>query len=189
MKKGIFLDIGGGERPRKGFVNMDYRDLETVDVVHNCLKFPWPFEDESVEVAMASHLVEHITPDVSDPRVENLVNLLITKGLLTKDEVYEAIGEHESQPTFMRFMDEVWRVLKVGGEFGLEYPYGGSVGYWQDPTHVNGISNNTWRYFDPNNQSGLYNIYKPKPWKIKQNSYQVNGFAQVVLEKRGEHAK
>lgn len=189
MNKGIFLDIGGGDNPRPGFVNMDYRPGDKVDVVHNCLKFPWPFEDESVATAMASHLVEHISPDVSDPRVENLVNLLITKGVISKDEVYEAIGEHQSVPLFMRFMDEVWRVLKVGGEFGMEYPYGGSIGYWQDPTHVNGISQNTWRYFDPEDVSGLYNIYRPKPWKIKHNAYQINGFAQVVLVKRGKDAK
>lgn len=85
---------------------------------------------------------------------------------------------------FIKFMDEVWRVLKEGGEFIIGAPYAGSSGYFQDPTHVNPCNEMTWSYFDPKCPSNLYYIYKPKPWKIKINAFSMNGNLEVVLIKR-----
>lgn len=150
-KSGIRLDIGCGENKHPGFVGIDYRKLKGVDIVHNVEKFPWPLPDESVLVAIASHLVEHLNP----------------------------IGGK-----FINFMDEVWRVMKPDGEFGIITPYAGSTGYFQDPTHCNPCNENTFRYFDPEDPSQLWSIYKPKPWKIKLNNYNQNGNMEVVLIRR-----
>lgn len=93
---------------------------------------------------------------------------------------------------FIKFMDEVWRVMQVGGEFVITTPYAGSHGYWQDPTHVNPCNETTWHYFDPlgsnpdGNMTLLWTIYKPKPWKIKINHFHGNGNMEVVLIKRKE---
>ncbi len=62
VKKGIMLDIGCGTSVQPGFVGMDHQALDGVDVVHNWDDFPWPFEDESVLTAIASHVVEHVNP-------------------------------------------------------------------------------------------------------------------------------
>ncbi len=88
--------------------------------------------------------------------------------------------------TFVNFMNEVWRILKPGAKFMIIVPYAGSQGYWQDPTHCNPCNEVTWAYFDPMDRSGLYNVYHPKPWKIVPDtlSFQMNGFMEVVLEKR-----
>ena len=86
--------------------------------------------------------------------------------------------------TFIKFMDEVWRVLKPGARFAMVFPYAGSQGYWQDPTHCNGVNEITFAYFDPCDRSGYWNIYKPKPWKIVSQHWNVNGFMEVLLEKR-----
>lgn len=40
----------------------------------------------------------------------------------------------------------------------------------------------TWTYFDP--AYPLYGIYKPKPWKITRNAYQMNHNIEVIMEKR-----
>jgi SAM-dependent methyltransferase len=90
---------------------------------------------------------------------------------------------------FLRFMDEVWRVLKPGAQFAIAVPYAGSVGYWQDPTHCNGCNEITWAYFDPlepNTGGALYKIYKPKPWKIESLTWSCVGNMEVVLQKRLE---
>jgi SAM-dependent methyltransferase len=58
----IRLDLGGGENPQQGCVNMDRRDLPTVDVVHDWDDIPWPLPDASVSLLMASHVVEHVNP-------------------------------------------------------------------------------------------------------------------------------
>lgn len=88
---------------------------------------------------------------------------------------------------FINFMNEVWRVLKVGGEFAIATPHGYSPGYLQDPTHCNPCNEATWSYFDPeepNTGGMLWRIYQPKPWKIKFLAWDPSANIEVVLIKR-----
>ncbi len=87
---------------------------------------------------------------------------------------------------FIRWLNEVWRVMEVGGKFMMALPYAGTPGYWQDPTHVNPCTEHTWRYFDPLDSSGFYKFYRPAPWKYNQDmcTWDLQGFMEVVLEKR-----
>lgn len=192
---GIQLDIGCGAHPQPGFVGMDVRPLPTVDIVWDVSKFPWPLPDECVRRAMASHLVEHIPPDGGDTRVVSLVKMLLAKGLITDDEVKEYIGELEHGPRFLRFMNEVWRILKPGGEFMISCPHGYSFGFLQDPTHCNEVCEATFAYFDPlywnprhpeMPQGLLWSIYKPKPWVLDPNKiyWDPSANIEVVLVKR-----
>lgn len=87
---------------------------------------------------------------------------------------------------FIKFMNEVWRILKPDGEFAFVTPYAGSPGYWQDPTHVNPVSHRTLWYFDPLHESQYYRIYTPKPWKIKASNHNPVGNLEGVLIKRRE---
>lgn len=59
---GIRLDIGCGANKQKGFVGMDRRPLKGVDIVHDWNDYPWPLPDESCQMVMASHVVEHVNP-------------------------------------------------------------------------------------------------------------------------------
>lgn len=155
-KKGIRLDVGCGAAKQEGFVGIDIRELPGVDIVHDLEEFPFPLPDDSVNFAVASHVLEHINP---------------AKGI------------------FLNFMNEMWRIMQVNAEFMISVPYAGSPGFWQDPTHVNGINDTTFRYFDPLDEptnGQLYKIYQPKPWKIKFQAYQHHGNLEVVLIKRAE---
>ena len=87
---------------------------------------------------------------------------------------------------FIDFMNEVWRVTKYDGEFAIITPYAGSYGFWQDPTHCNGVNEATFYYFDPLHTSGYYRFYRPKPWRIKETVFHRNGNLEVVLVKRRE---
>ena len=85
----------------------------------------------------------------------------------------------------LRFFDEAWRILKPDAQFALVMPYGGSTGFYQDPTHVSGIVPQTFAYLDPLAQnSPLYGIYRPLPWKVIRCAYDVSGNIEVVLQKR-----
>ena len=158
--QGVKIDLGGGANPQRGFINIDSRDLSQVDIIHNLEKFPWPLPDECASMVMASHLLEHINPMAGDARISPLIQLLLDKKLIKKTEVEKYIGEKDSGPLFIRLMNEVWRILKPGAQFMMALPYGGSPGYWQDPTHCNGCNEVTWAYFDPLEAGGyLYKIY------------------------------
>jgi SAM-dependent methyltransferase len=152
---GIRLDIGcGASKQGDGWVGMDIRDLPTVDIVHDFEVFPWPIPDECVLVAVASHVIEHIAP--------------------------QKFG-------FIRWMDELWRVMKPDGEVAIAAPHGHSPGFLQDPTHCNPCNEATFAYFDPlepNTGGALYQIYRPKPWKIKYLSWSPAANIEVVLIKR-----
>jgi len=88
---------------------------------------------------------------------------------------------------FLSFMNEVWRILKPEGEFIIGAPYATSVGMFRDPSHINFINEETWSYFDPEDnfyQGQLYKIYAPLPWRIKVNTWNSSGNVEVVLVKR-----
>jgi hypothetical protein len=153
VASGIRLDIGCGENKQPGFVGMDVRELPGVDVVHDVNQHPWPLPDECALLAMCSHLVEHIPP--------------------------VAIGGGGTWFPFMAFMDEVWRVLKSEASLLIVCPHAMSIGYAQDPTHCNPCNEATWAYFDPSQE--LYQIYRPKPWRIQTLSWNPSANVEVAL--------
>ena len=181
---GCKLDIGCGGKKQVGFIGMDVRQLPGVDIVHNLEQFPFPLPDESVSLATASHVLEHINPGSTDPRLVALINLLEKKNILSKKEIKDAIGEVETFGVFMSFMNEVWRILKPKGRFAFVVPYAGSPGFFQDPTHINPITEATLSYFDPLDRSGMWGIYRPYPWKIIESHFDTIGNLEVLLEKR-----
>jgi SAM-dependent methyltransferase len=188
-KGGIQLDIGcGANKQPGGYVGMDMRPLDGVDIVHNVLTYPWPLPDESVVRAVCSHLVEHIPPSPPDPRLAAFVQLMIDKGAITEDEAGDSLGDwQDGSPRFIRFMDEVWRVVKPGGQFAIMLPHGYSPGQLQDPSHCNPSNESTWAYFDPlekNTGGHLYKIYRPKPWELVNLYYEPNANMEVLLRKR-----
>lgn len=132
-KSGIRLDIGGGNNPQPGFVNIDMQKLPKVDIVWDIEKTPWPLPDECVLTAIASHILEHVNPHGGDKRLQGLIDLLITKKVFTKEEGDKYMGL--PGPGFINVMNEVWRVLKPKGQFAFVVPYAESFGMYQDPTH------------------------------------------------------
>jgi predicted SAM-dependent methyltransferase len=54
--------------------------------------------------------------------------------------------EHTSD--LMKFMDEVYRILKPGGKIKIICPYYNSMRCWQDPTHKRAISEATFLYYN-----------------------------------------
>lgn len=158
---GIRLDIGCGANKQEGFVGLDMQPLEGVDIVWDVNLHPWPLPDGCALVAMCSHLVEHIPPCI--------------------------VTAEGTRWPFLEFMDEVWRILRPGGEFAISCPHGFSSGFLQDPTHCNPINEATWAYFDPEEprtQGLLYGFYRPKPWRIKHLSWSPAANIEVVLVKR-----
>lgn len=94
--------------------------------------------------------------------------------------------EHLDPRLTIDIFNEIWRMMKKGGELVIAVPYGGSRAFWQDPTHINGFTEVTFEYFDPKLNPTLYGIYSPKPWRITRRFWHPEGMLEVVMVKRGE---
>jgi len=55
------LNLGCGEFPKEGFINVDYFSNSTPDVSHDLNKIPYPFDDDHFELVEADHVLEHLT--------------------------------------------------------------------------------------------------------------------------------
>lgn len=90
------------------------------------------------------------------------------------------LWEHIEPKYRIHLMDEIWRIMKPGGQLLLSSPYYLSFGALQDPTHYGCPNEATFTYFDPSQP--MYGIYKPKPWKLVRNNYIMTGNMEVILE-------
>lgn len=76
------LDFGCGKNPRAGFEGVDIRDFGQAHKVNLGL-VRWPWDDNSVEEAHASHLVEHFSASERVHFVNELHRVLIPGGKCT----------------------------------------------------------------------------------------------------------
>lgn len=152
------LDIGCGNHKDDGWIGIDIQRLPGVDIVHDLNLHPWPVESDSIDEAKAWHIIEHIPP--------------------------VCVTEKGTRRPFIEFMDECWRVLKVGARMDIESPYGYSEGFIHDPTHCNPIDELTFEHFDP--EYRRYQTYQPKPWLLVHQYFTKDGNVNAILEKRAE---
>jgi SAM-dependent methyltransferase len=101
LPEGLKLHLACGNRKKAGFVNVDRLEFEAVDQVVDLIKFPWPWEDDSVSEILCEHYFEHMT---------------------NQDRV--------------RFINECYRVLAMGGKLTILCPIWSSARAYGDPTHV-----------------------------------------------------
>ena len=125
MNSTVTVDLGCGDAPRNPFkadraIGIDAHC--SGDNILNCwVGFePIPLQDSSAEFVTAYDFLEHI------PRF--------------------AIKDKPFNP-FIDTMSEIWRILKPGGIFFARTPAYPSAAAFQDPTHVNIITDQTVSYF------------------------------------------
>jgi predicted SAM-dependent methyltransferase len=119
------LNLGCGTDVRPGWVNVDLVELPGVDVVHNLVFLPYPFEDNSADEVRMIDVVEHLpnyTPDW--------------------------------KPMIPALMDELYRILKPGGLLFIQVPRYDAEFLPMDPTHVRGFHERSFDFFDPETRFG-----------------------------------
>ena len=148
------LDLGCGATPRNPFNAEEMFGVDIMDGLADNVRRadlaiePIPFEDESFEFLTAYDFIEHIPRLVYAPHRRN---------------------------SFVEFMNEVYRVLKMGGYFVSSTPAYPNAEAFMDPTHVNIITDKTFRaYFDNVNRWGVIYGFK-------------GAFAILQQEWRGPH--
>ncbi len=122
----LSVDLGAGFRPQNPFnlrkcVGVDHNP-NSKGVFCDLSKGVLPFQEISVSVLTAFHFIEHL-PRISVNEQANILN------------------------PFLALMNDSWRVLVPGGLFlsvTPAYPFGAA---FSDPTHVNFITEKTFRYY------------------------------------------
>jgi hypothetical protein len=85
---------------------------------------------------------------------------------------------------FIRFMNELWRLLVPNGELIVVSYYGTNQRYAADPAACNSLTEASFYWFDPTHKSGLWQVYQPHPWQIRDLVWDVAGNLEVLLGKR-----
>lgn len=148
------VDIGcGAAKAGPDWFGMDYRKLPGVDLVQDLEKFPWNIPSETFNVALSSHVVEHINPaqGIFIKFMNQAWRILKPGGEFIIGAPYATSIGMFRDPTHCNFInEETWSYFSPTDKF-----YNGQ----------------------------LYSIYAPLPWEIKINTWHANGNIEVVLKK------
>jgi SAM-dependent methyltransferase len=111
----IKLDIACGGNKQEGFTGIDIRALPEVDIVHDLEIFPWPIEDESVNIAIASHFLEHVKPWLSIDILDEVWRVLCFGGTFAASVPYPGSRGFWQDPTHCNGWSEVtWQYFDPG---------------------------------------------------------------------------
>lgn len=127
----IKLDLACGCSKKEGFIGVDISDKCNADIVLDILKFPWPWENDSVAELHSSHFIEHIP-----------------MGYISSSNEFKHLSKIDDKDLLMAFFDECYRVLKPGGMLTIFCPSARSNRAFQDPTHRRFIVAETFLYLN-----------------------------------------
>lgn len=180
MLPDLHLDLGCGKRPRNPYARarlsgVDIRPLESSEDFEyrsaNLALEPIPYESDRFGSVSAFDFIEHV------PRV------------------LPSVDGRSTMFPFVRLMDEIWRVLAPGGLLYAVTPAFPYAEAFQDPTHVNIITDRTHDYFC--GAKPLARMYgfggqfemRRLDWVAVHQAYSVQqSMKQLVAAKRLAHA-
>ena len=117
-KEKKILDLGCGNKKRKGTIGVDSNSRVKPDIAHDLNTFPYPFKESSIDKIYIDNTLEHL---------ENP----------------------------LKVMEELFRILKPGGQLKVIVPYFRSSYAFIDPTHKHFFTVESFAYYDP-----THSIYK-----------------------------
>lgn len=103
----IKLDIGCGANKQKGFLGMDKRPLEGVDIVQDLEKFPYKaIPDNSCSTILGSHIIEHIKPWFTNDLFDECWRMMKVGGQLVLSTPYAGSSGYWQDPTHCNGFNE-----------------------------------------------------------------------------------
>jgi hypothetical protein len=99
LKPKVCLDIGCGFQKQPGFIGLDKRRVDGVDIVHDIEKFPWPIRSGSIHLAAMTHVVEHVKPWLQIDLLNECWRILEDGGILMIKAPYGGSQRFFQDPT------------------------------------------------------------------------------------------
>lgn len=98
------LNLGCGSKILNGYTNVDKFDYYNPDILHNLEKFPYPFDENSVEEIILSHVLEHIgqDPDIFNQIIKELYRICKNDAILNIAVPHPRHDSFISDPTHVR---------------------------------------------------------------------------------------
>lgn len=111
--------------------------------------------------------------DKSEYSIADIISDLEEKLPLEDESVDEVYSSHclEHIDNLVGLMNEIWRVCKDGAKISIVVPYYKSIGAFRDPTHRRFFTEQTFLYFDKNNEFGksCSELYGIKLFTLEKN--------------------
>ena len=98
------LNLGCGSKVLPGWTNLDKFSTYKPDIVHDLEVFPYPFENNSVEEIILSHVLEHIgqVPDVFNKIIKEIYRICKKDALIHISVPHPRHDDFISDPTHVR---------------------------------------------------------------------------------------
>jgi len=98
------LNLGCGSKILNGFTNVDKYNVYKPDIVHDLEIFPYPFDENSVDEIILSHVLEHIgqVPDIFNNIIKELYRICKNDTLIKIAVPHPRHDDFISDPTHVR---------------------------------------------------------------------------------------
>lgn len=135
----IKLNLACGQTKIEGFLGVDIKKTDTVDLVVDLEKFPWPWEDNSVDEIFCSHYVEHTNDLIKF--MEECYRILKPEGTIKIIAPYYNSIRCWQDPTHKRAISEAtflyfnkqWRDINRLDHYGINADFDFNYGYDLNP--------------------------------------------------------
>ena len=100
----VNLNLGSGAKKIDGYINLDKFNTFKPDIVHDLEKFPYPFNDNSVDKIIMSHVLEHLgqNPDIFNSIMKELYRICKNGSLIDITIPHPRHDDFLSDPTHVR---------------------------------------------------------------------------------------
>lgn len=98
------VNLGCGDKILNGWVNLDKYDLYSVDIIHDLEKFPYPFDDNTVDEIKLSHVLEHIGhhPDTFNKIIKEIYRICKNNSIISISVPHPRHDYFLNDPTHVR---------------------------------------------------------------------------------------
>jgi SAM-dependent methyltransferase len=115
------LNLGSGEFPKEGFVNVDFYSVSQPDIRHDLNKFPYPFGDNHFDWIESDHCLEHLPDPFKVMREIHRIGKAGATVIIRVPHFSRGFTHAEHKAGFDVTFPYYFRKTFIGGYQGVEY--------------------------------------------------------------------